>query len=228
MIWFFVFLGFFSTQSHAQFKDPRRYWEWGVGLGTLNYQGDMTPRIDPVAILMSMRPQISANYKYSRSPYILGGIDLSYGLLHTKDEYYGNDSRGWEMYTDIIQFNGFVELNFLRFGKFYYKHKSTLYGKAGFGALYFNPEPVFNTPLPDNHFLYDGSYLSTNFFFGGGLKLRTSYRYIVCLEATLHYANNDFLEGYDKDPVSFNDVYGGFRITIQRLMMGKNYRSKYY
>ncbi len=223
----FAFIFVYSFSAKSQFRNPVKYWEWGVGVGTLNYNGDMTPYIDPLAILQSMRPHLMVNYKYSRTPFVLFAVDASYGMLYTNDKYYGNEGRNWVMNTNLVQLNGSMELNLRRFGKFYYRNKMALYGKGGYGIIFFNPDPEFGTPLPPNHRVYDGSYLNTNFFFGGGIKYRSSYRYIITFEATIHFAFADNLEGYDKDPVSFNDVYGGFRITIQKLMMGKNYQKKY-
>ena len=147
--------------------------------------------------------------------------------MHNNDKAYGNDTRGWEMNTDLVQLNGSMELNLRRFGKFHYRNKVALYGKGGFGLMFFSPDLTLTTPLPINHRIYEGSYLNTQVFFGGGMKIRHAYRYMITLEATLHYANTDFLEGYDKDPASFNDLYGGFKITLQKLMMGKNYRKQF-
>jgi hypothetical protein len=213
--------------SKAQFNNSFNYWEWGIGAGSAYYQGEMTPEFEALALLKSTRPHILLNYKYSVHPLLLLCLDGSYSVLSTKDEYYTQSrNRGWEMNTHMMQLNSSAEINLRRFGKFHCRNKWTFYLKGGGGVLLYNPTPTFRTPLPDNHILYNGSYSALNIFGGGGIKIRTSYNYMITLEGVIHYAFTDRLEGWDRDFITFNDMYGYFRITIQRLMMGANVKSR--
>lgn len=182
-----LFFVIFSKSIFGQFNSSFNYWEWGIGVGSMYYQGEMTPSIEPLALFNSTRPHFQLNYKYSVHPLVLLCLDGSYSILVAKDEdYTQNRNRGWEMNTHIIQLNPSMEINLRRFGKFHYRNKLALYIKGGGGLLFYNPTPTFATPLPDNHILYNGSYQTINLFGGGGMKIRVSYNYMITLEGTIH------------------------------------------
>ncbi|MDV7398522.1 hypothetical protein RZS08_44365, partial [Arthrospira platensis SPKY1] len=95
------------------------------------------------------------------------------------------------------------------------KNKWALYGKGGMGMLVYAPRLDAGTPLQSNEKLYDGVYFTTQLIGGGGLRLRMAYQHTVCIEGCLHYLFTDRIDGFDKDPVSFNDWMGSIRITFQ-------------
>ena len=212
----FALLSMVSNSLGAQNSKAIQANEWGIGMGSMYYQGDLTPTINTKALVLSTRPAMFINYKKSYSPFFLVGFELGYGSLSFKDSLFNPSfSRNWNFNTQIFQTNIFFDFNLREFGKYYYKNKWTVYGKGGMGALVYAPRLDARTPLQSNEKLFDGVYFATQLMGGGGLKLRISYQHTVCIEGCLHYLFTDHIDGFDKDPVSFTDMMGSIRITFQ-------------
>lgn len=217
-----ICLGFFSVYGQ---KKSYNYTQYGFIIGTANYSGDITPNYANISnIFKEMRPSVGVGYYKGILPIYLIGLEGTYSLLHADEGNHRNIQKPISFNTHLFQLNLVNEIIARRFGKHFYKTKWAPYGKFGIGTGIFSPFNVEPQPLPNPNFvLYDQAYFLVNYFVGGGVKLRTRYRYSVSFEATFHLTNVDHLDGYKNSAlVSFNDVYGGLRIIISKYYFGKN------
>lgn len=212
-----LFLGFGNAQSRTA------YTEFGVGMGTLNYSGDIATSLTVEPIIREMRPQFYIFAQRNLNHIFSFGAEVNYGWLVGNDLNHTNRDRGLDVVTTMTQINANFELNFKKFGKYHYDQKKTFYIKGGGGFIAYNPN--LNTQVgvfPENVSLMDDSYSSVNYFFGGGLKLRTSFHSFLRMEIMFHFIGADNLDGFElTDRISSNDIYGGIRIAYSYAIFKK-------
>ena len=188
------------------------YYDFGVYVGTMNYNGDVATGVIS-GYLSDIRPSAGAYLRTTFSSWFSLGMEGSYSFIYSTDENHGRAARGFEVRTHMIQLNPFIEMNFSKFGKFRRNQKYSLYVKAGGGVNFYNPDVKDETQFSESFVLRPNAYMGFNYFGGGGLKIRTSYRSYLNVEFLGHFTTFDDLEGwvYQSNRTS-NDFYGGLRI----------------
>lgn len=208
-----------SLLAMAHGQSRLAYYEFGLGAGTLNYSGDIATNNSTEAILKEMRPNFMVFGKRHVNDWFSFGLMASYGWIYASDANHDNQQRGLEVKTSLFQVNPFVEANLIRFGKFHYDRKFTIFVKVGGGFLAYNPQPSAATVYPQDYEVHPNAYRSINYFTGGGMKFRLAYHTVLTLEADFHNSGVDDLDGIlSKNAFNqgANDVYGGLYISISR------------
>lgn len=197
------------------------YTEFGIGVGTLNYVGDIATTTSTAALFEETRPNATAFIKRHLNDWFGMGLQASYGWIYANDFNHDRQMRGLEVSTTMFQVNPFVEVSLLRFGKYHYERKFTVYGKAGGGFLAYNPEPSASSVYPEYLDPRPNAYTSINVFGGGGMKFLLSKDLILSFEVTVHNSLTDDLDGVlHVDPAvgSADDIYGGVNVYISKAI----------
>lgn len=215
-----LLLIFILMSGYPLMAQPRMsYSEFGIGVQTLNYSGDIATTTNVSAILSEIRPNFKVYGMRHFSDWFAMGAEFSYGWFYANDENHSNPTRGLSVYTTMTHINAFMEINLIRYGKYHFARKFGLYLKTGGGLLAYNPHISFNNQLTPEFIPYPNSYSDFNYFFGGGMKFRVSYRGTLRLEATVHGVNSDHLDGFQyTNQLSGNDVYGGVMVAYSYLL----------
>ncbi len=207
----------FSASAISQSRTA--YYELGMGIGTLNYAGDIATTTSVNAILEEIRPNFMIYGKKHFNDWFAIGLTSSYGWIYAADANHSNQQRGLSVTTKMFQANPFIEASLIRFGKYHYDRKFTIFVQAGAGFLAYNPEPAAAEVYPDNIAPRPDAYNSINFFVGTGMKFRLSYHTLMTFGITYHGSGVDDLDGirttkgFDSGK---NDVYSGIYLGISR------------
>lgn len=226
--WLFGFSILLFFQTYAQ-KSHYRYSQVGLIAGVGNYSGDLTPNYaNPLNIFREMRPELGVGLYRAFSPIVLMGLETTYKNLYANEGNHRNVAKPRIFTSHLVQANLVGEIISRKFGKHFYKTRWAPYAKFGAGLGVVSPtiaDPSsFEAPFIE---LYDKSYFFLKYFAGGGIKLRTKYKYSISLEAVLHLTNIDYIDGFlDTRLKSFNDVYGGFRVIVSKYYFGKHLNIK--
>ncbi len=208
---------FFTISGLAQSRTA--YYELGLGAGTMNYAGDIATTTSTNAILEEMRPNFMVYGKKHFNDWFAMGLTSSYGWMYASDANHSNQQRGLSVKTKMFQVNPYLEASLIRFGKYHYDRKFTIFVQAGAGFLAYNPEPEAAEVYPENIEPRPDAYNSINFFVGTGMKFRLTYNSILTLGITYHGSGVDDLDGI-KISKGFtsgkNDVYSGVYVGISR------------
>lgn len=212
----FALVLIFACSAFSQSR--LRYYELGLGAGTLNYAGDIATTTTAGALISEMRPNAMVFGKRHFNDWFAIGLNASYGWFVAEDINHSNQKRGLSVTTKMFQANPFLEVNFIRFGKYHYDRKFTIFMQAGAGFLAYNPDPAAEVVYPEDVEPYNGAYNTINFWTGGGMKFRIGYRSILTLGFTYHAPGVDDLDGIipTKNNSGINDVYGGVYVGISR------------
>jgi hypothetical protein len=185
----------------------------------MNYAGDIATTTSTNAILAEMRPNILVYGKKHFNDWFAIGLNASYGWMYAADNNHSNQQRGLSVKTKMFQANPYLEANLIRFGKYHYETKFTLFVQAGAGFLAYNPEPEAAEVYPENIVPRNDAYNSINFFVGTGVKFRVSYNSILTVGLTYHGSGTDDLDGISVTQgltSGKNDVYSGVYIGFSR------------
>jgi hypothetical protein len=197
------------------------YSEFGLGLGTLNYSGDIATTKTASSLLTETRPNFSAFAKRNFNDWLSIGILAMYGSVYASDVNHRRQNRGLEVSTSMFQINPFFEINLIKFGKFHYDRKFTIFLRAGGGFLAYNPDPVASDIYPPEFDPQINAYNSLNLFGGMGMKFRVGYQTILSFDVSLHNSGVDNIDGIlaiDPDDRGANDTYGGINVSISRAI----------
>lgn len=209
--------GFFSATAQSR----TAYTEFGLGVGTLNYSGEIATTTSTSALLAEMRPAVTVfGARHLNGRFAFGAL-ARYGWIYAEDANHSHQQRGISVSTSMLQVNPFVELNLIRFGKYHYQNKFTIFVRAGGGLLAYNPDPQAEEVFTSDFDPRPNAYTSFNYHVSGGVKFRLTYKSILALK--VHYANSgaDDLDGVlHRDPGfdSSNDVFGGVEVTFSRAI----------
>lgn len=213
-------LFFYSLGGAAQAN--LKYYEFGLGLGTLTSSNDIATTSSVSSVLNEARPSARVYGVYHLNDWFGFGGQFDYGWMYQADANHTNVSRGLENYTTMTQVNAFIEMNFIRFGKFHRETKFGIYTKLGGGYLAYNPHLTFTNLQPSYIDVFPDSYTANNYFITLGLKFRTSYKGILRAEAYFHSMNKDNIEGFELNSGGalnpINDSYGGVMISYSVLI----------
>lgn len=194
--------------------------EFGAAVGTLNYSGEIATTTSTSALLTEVRPMVSILVKRNFNTIFSAGLEAGYGFIYANDANHTHPNRQLEVTTGLLQVNPFVELNLIKFGKFHYDQKFTLYVKAGGGFIAYNPEPEVPEVYPQGYDPQPNAYSGINFFGGGGMRFRVGYKSVLGLEATIHGTSEDNLDGVMQisESNNANDYYGGVKIVFTKMV----------
>lgn len=200
-------------QTSAQART--RYSEFGLGIGTLNAASDIATTTNTAALLEEVRPNFSVFGQYHFNDWFTMGVQASYGWMYMDDLNHSNPSRGIYNRTDLVQVNPYILMHLIRFGKYRYARKFTTYLKFGGGFIAYDTDPAARRVYDENTEFYTNAYSGVNLFYGIGVKLRTSYKSTLSLEATFHNSLADQLDGIavPSQPEGANDHYGGLMLS---------------
>jgi hypothetical protein len=190
-----------------------RYSEFGLGVGTLNAATDIATTTNTSALLKEMRPNFMAFGQYHFNDWFTLGIQASYGWTYMDDANHGNPSRGIYNRTDLVQVNPYMLMHLIRFGKYRYARKFTTYIKLGGGFIAYDTDPAARRIYNEDTEFYTNAYSGFNTFYGLGVKLRTSYKSTLSLEATFHNSYADTFDGIVSKGGDSNDHYGSLMLS---------------
>ena len=197
------------------------YSEFGMGIGTMNYSGDIATTKSTAALVQEARPNVTVFAKRHLNDWFGFGMQSSYGWIYASDLNHTHQNRGLEVSTSVFQINPFIEISFIRFGKFHYERKFSIYTRAGGGLVAYNPDPSANEIYPPELDPNPNAYSGINFFVAPGIKFRLGYKTILSLEMTLHSTTKDNMDGVLSKNVmdgGANDTYGGINIMISKAV----------
>lgn len=215
---FLFTLSFCFVALTSQGQRQLNYTDFGGFIGTMNYNGEVATG-EIAGYISEIRPSFGMYLRRTVASWFTLGLEGSYGFVHAKDANHGNDLRGYEVNTHMIQINPYMELNFSKFGKYRRSQASTFYLKTGGGINFYNPNMNEGVRYPSTYTVRPNSYIGYNFFGGVGVKIRTSYQGYINIEATGHFASFDDIEGFvHTDNRTNNDVYGGIRIGYNYMI----------
>jgi hypothetical protein len=180
-----------SVFAHAQKH------EIGLGLGALNYSGDLS-RMPNVAM---SRPAVAPFYRYNFSPAVSLNTHLLIGGLAGKDN--GKNAvssfRNVNFEATMFQIGTKLEYNFLN-----YQYSSrpgvgnfTPYITGGMSAFSYTIHATNSTENPDN-----GSSLNFSIPFGFGFRYRVKSRINLNAEFIANKTFTDLLDGVSDYPVN--------------------------
>jgi len=210
----FSVLGVLLCFAFADLKAQKqlRYRDFGVQIGTLTHVGDVAGG-DPAAVIKEIRPKFGLMYRYHFKPWFGLGVEGSYGKVFAEDSNHGNPKRNYQVDTDVLQLNGFIELSFKKFGKYQRQNSWTFFVKGGGGLVFYDPELREDARYGSNIILYPNAYTGMQMYGGGGVKIRTGYSSFISLDATSHLLLFDNLEGWEyKKNNTGNDIMASFNV----------------
>lgn len=212
-----LLMGLFTISGFSQSRTA--YYELGLGAGTLNYAGDIATTSSVDALVNEMRPNFMIYGKKHFNDWFAIGITSSYGWIYANDANHTNQQRGLQVKTNMFQANPFIEMHLIRFGKYHYERKFSIFVQLGGGFLAYNPEPSSSDVYPSDITPRNDAYNSINLFAGAGMKFRVGYQTILTMGFTYHGSRVDDLDGIlPSNGLSSgeNDVYGGVYVGLSR------------
>lgn len=203
--------------------------EIGLGLGLANYYGDLQPKFFASD---GYRPTATVLYKYFVTPRIGLRTGFSYAQVTAADSLSRipvNQARNLSFTSNLFEFHGAVEFNFLPIDVLRYKVTPYIFG--GLGVFYFNPfaEDVagnkhYLRPLstegqglamyPDRK---QYSLVNLAFPFGGGFKFFIGKTLMVTPEIGFRYTNTDYIDDVSKSYVNL-DTLSAYKGQLARSM----------
>lgn len=195
--------------------------EYGFGIGTLNYSGEIANTTSTSALISEARPNGALFLKRNFNDWFALGVETSYGWIVADDLNHTHQNRGLSLTTTIFQAHPYLEVNFLRFGKFHYDRKFSIYLRTGAGFIAYNPTVTSSEVFPSALEPRPNAYSGVHYFAAGGLKFRISYTTILSLEAAFHNAGADDLDGIlarEASERGANDTYGGIMIRLSKAI----------
>ncbi len=209
----------FSMSAEAQ--NRLAYTEFGFGVGTMNYSGDIATTTTVSALITETRPNFSVFAKRHFNDWFGMGLLASYGSFYANDINHTHQTRGLEVTTSMFQINPFLEINLIKFGKFHYERKFSIFLRAGGGYLAYNPDPLAADIYPPEFEPQIYAYTTFNFFGALGMKFRLGYETILTFDLSLHNSGVDNLDGIlaiDPNHRGANDTYGGINVSISKAI----------
>lgn len=191
---------FLAAGARAQDK------EFGLMLGTAQYQGDLTK--DQIT-LSETKPAVGIFFKYYFGPRFDIKGAFNYGQISGDDANYLNDEgrnrRNLSFKSNIMEFSGQLEFNILPFISNSKRYRFAPYVFAGAALYHFNPKAEYNgswialqplgtegQTLPGG----DGAYKLTQFAvpFGFGIKYSLGHFWNIGLEIGQRKLFTDYLD----------------------------------
>lgn len=177
---FYLLFTFFTLPVFAQVH------ELGIGIGGLNYKGELAPQFTPVFT----RPAFCGFYRYNLSPAFALRADIMAGAFHAKDAHNKEplpQYRNLEVATTIIEFAAMGEYNFFNYRKQSDRRRYSPYFTGGIAFFSYS----FSAKTRKD--VSNGSSLSIPF--GVGLKYRLSNYLNLGVEFVARKTFTDYLDG---------------------------------
>lgn len=193
--------------------------EFGIGLGALNYSGDMdTPSFSDNITNTGFGLQLNARYYLNHFIAIRGNV--IYGKVKGDDR---KSSAEWQLERNLrfssSYFEGAIlgELYFLNFSENSASSKLKPYLIGGFSFFKFNPmtdyrgvnyelQPLGTEGQGLPGFAERYSLTSTALLFGGGIKLMINEKSSLNFELVAHRTNTDYLDDLSGDYVAYTEI----------------------
>ena len=186
---------FLALSASLYGQNRLAYTEFGLGVGTLNYSGEIATTTSVSSLLEEARPNFSVFAKRHFNDWFSMGILTSYGWIYANDVNHTHQKRGLEVTTSMFQINPFLEINLIKFGKFHYDRKFSIFLRAGGGYLAYNPDPKAAEIYPPEYEPQIYAYTSFNYFGALGMKFRLGYQTILTVDVSFHNSGADNLDG---------------------------------
>lgn len=210
-----LFLGTVNAQNRLAYS------EFGVGIGSLNYSGDIATTTSVSTLVKETRPNFSVFGQRHFNDWFSMGLTASYGWFYADDLNHTHQNRGLSVTTSMFQINPFLQINLVKFGKFHYDRKFTVFLRAGGGYLAYNPDPVAAETYPPGLDPQIYAYSSFNIFGAMGVKFRLGYETILTIDLAIHNSGADNLDGVlavDPNDRGANDTYGGINVSVSHAI----------
>ncbi|MBS1688786.1 MAG: hypothetical protein JSS96_08675 [Bacteroidetes bacterium] len=196
------------------FSFAQAHHELGITAGVANYYGDLQDQVFPS---YGYKPMIGISYKYFMSPHIGLRFGATYASVTAADslsDIPANKARNLSFASDIYEFHGGLELNFLPIDLD--RMKVTPYIFGGIAVFYFDPyatdpygNKTFLRPLstegeglrayPDRK---QYNLVNVAFPIGGGMKFLIGKTFVISAELGFRYTNTDYLDDVSKSYVN--------------------------
>jgi hypothetical protein len=176
-------------------------WELGGSVGVAYYFGDLNTGYN----LSKPGPTLSINGRYNFNNRVSFGATGSYAYIYADDANSRNDyerARNLSFASNIVDFSGTFEFNFLPYTHGSYDEYFTPYVLTGFSIFRFNPKAQLNNEwytLRDlgtegqdggnEYYLMSGAWV-----FGGGVKFDINRVWSINIEMRSHQAFTDYLD----------------------------------
>lgn len=211
----------FGLSVDAQTKRTK-YYEFGIGIGTLNMTNEIANSSRVNAVFAEMDAQISLFTKLHVNDWFGLGGEISYGSLGAADANHDDFNRGFSVNTSLLTGNIFTEVHLIRFGKYHFEQKYSIFLKGGIGVAGWNPELEISGLVPDNVDIETDAYIGMNRFFGIGAKYRVSYNSILTAELRYSIVGGDTMDGIlitAPNHISDNDKYWGLMFSYSYAIL---------
>ena len=196
---YLLFVCFILGFSH--FANGQRGWEIGGLAGVSYYTGDLNTSFD----LTHPGLNLSAAARYNFDKRLCMKMGLNYGFISANDKYSSNDfevRRNLHFRSNIFDFTGQVEFNFLPYTHGDTDEWFTPYVFTGFTVFKFNPQAKLGDEWIDLQPLgTEGQFRGEEYFttklaipYGLGLKFDINSEWSVNFEIKSHYLFTDYLD----------------------------------
>lgn len=176
-------------------------WEAGGGGGISYYFGDLNTRFD----LSEPGFMTGVAARYNFNPRVAFTFAANYATISADDADATNlfeKTRNLNFQSDIVEFGGHLEFNFLEYIHGSKDHFFTPYLFTGLSIFSFNPKTLFNGELVElrnygTEGQFKGEEYATTafaFLFGGGLKVDLSYEWSLNFELGGRRAFTDYID----------------------------------
>lgn len=184
------FLLLFEQTGYAQ-----RY-EFGLGVGALNYKGDLNPHLNPIL----SRPAIQGIFRYNFSMTVVGRVNVLFGYLagdgSLSNDAYISKMKGNTFQTPITEFSGLLEYNF-----FNYRNPKN---RFIFGSPYLFGGPAIFVFSPDNLEGKNAAPVQPALLLGFGYKQQMGQNWNVGFEFGGRFSFTDLLDNVSDRDLSTN------------------------
>lgn len=220
-----------STGINAQFSNVPKY-QFGVGVGAMIYQGDLTP--ESAGAYKTMKPTIHLFAAKLLNSSFAVRANLAIGALKADDAKYDHPAyrqqRNFNFRTPVTEITATGEWNML--ARNYRSVGFAPYLLAGVGysflnikrdysnlnAAYFSPESALLTGLPDDiaHTVPKGLLV---FPVGAGVRYYFSDKIGISAETMYRISNTDYLDGFSQsvNPAKKDNYYSHTIGIVYRL-----------
>lgn len=222
---------FGSTVIKAQFTNVPKF-QFGIGVGTMIYQGDLTP--ESIGAYKTMKPVINLFAAKLFNSSFAVRANLAIGALKADDAKYDHPAyrqqRNFNFRTPVTEITGSAEWNILARNYTSRGFAPYMFAGVGYGflnikrdysnlnAAYFSAESALLTGLPD-----DISYKVPKgllvFPVGAGVRYYFSDKIGISAETMYRISNTDYLDGFSKsvNPAKRDNYYSHTIGIVYRL-----------
>ncbi len=203
----------------SDLSGQKSYWEYGLGIGTSTYWGDLSPSsFGKNMATSSVAGNLFLRYNYNRN--ISAKLNVTIGKLKGDDANSSDQNRierNLNFFSPLTEFAGIIEYNLFGLEPSDSESRFTPYVSAGFGLFRFNPMTEYNGNKIRLQALgtegqsidgFDDRYSLTQLAipFGAGIKLRVSKLWTLNVEFSARYTVTDYIDDVSKRYVAYETL----------------------